>query len=244
MKITAIILAAGTATRLRPLTDNTPKCLLPVGDKTILSRTIENLRNNNIKDIIIVTGFLESMIKTYVSTHFPELKISYVTNHLFSSTNNAWSLMLALEKLPAGKMILLDSDIVFDEQIIKKILDSGYSDCLALRASNQLGIEEIKVLADNDNRITAISKIVNPEDSIGESIGIELFSENGCRLLYDTCKSRMEKGFINEFYEASFEEMIQNGFPFYAVNINPLACMEIDTADDLNAAALLVPQLT
>ena len=59
----AVILAAGVASRLRPLTNDTPKCLLKVGDKSILERTIDNLIKNKISDVIVVTGFLKTMIE-------------------------------------------------------------------------------------------------------------------------------------------------------------------------------------
>ena len=58
----AVILAAGIASRLRPLTNNTPKCLLKVGDKSILTHTLENLISNNITDVVLVTGYLENLI--------------------------------------------------------------------------------------------------------------------------------------------------------------------------------------
>ena len=76
----AIILAAGIASRLRPLTDNTPKCLLKVGDKTILEHTLENLIANNITDIIIVTGYLENLVKSFVKEKFPQLNVTFIYN--------------------------------------------------------------------------------------------------------------------------------------------------------------------
>ena len=67
----AIILAAGVASRLRPLTDNTPKCLLPVGEKSILERTIENLMENGVNELVLVTGYLRHMIEDFVMCHKP-----------------------------------------------------------------------------------------------------------------------------------------------------------------------------
>ena len=61
----AVILAAGVASRLRPLTENTPKCLLKVNGKTLLERTLDNLIENGISDLLIVTGYLQEMIKDF-----------------------------------------------------------------------------------------------------------------------------------------------------------------------------------
>ena len=84
----AVILAAGIASRLRPLTDNTPKCLLKVGTKNILSLTIDNLISNNIIEIIIVTGYLEQQIKDFISSEYAMLNVQYIYNEVYDSTNN------------------------------------------------------------------------------------------------------------------------------------------------------------
>lgn len=69
----AVILAAGAATRLRPLTDTTPKCLLKIGDKSLLQLTIENILANGVKDFVFVTGYLNHMIEDFVRTNYPDL---------------------------------------------------------------------------------------------------------------------------------------------------------------------------
>ena len=76
----AVILAAGIASRLRPLTNHTPKCLLEIGAKRILEQAIENLVANGLTDIIVVTGYLENQIRDYVTERFPDLDIQYIHN--------------------------------------------------------------------------------------------------------------------------------------------------------------------
>ena len=71
----AIILAAGMAKRLRPLTDSTPKCLLKVGGKTLLEMTINNILKNGVKSFVMVTGYRENMIKEHISEKFPGVLI-------------------------------------------------------------------------------------------------------------------------------------------------------------------------
>ena len=79
----AVILAAGVASRLRPLTNNTPKCLLKVGTKSILERTIDNLLKNNIEDIIVVTGFLKEMIEDFLTKNYPTIKFTFIYNEKY-----------------------------------------------------------------------------------------------------------------------------------------------------------------
>ena len=140
----AVILAAGTATRLRPLTDSTPKCLLDVGNRNILSLTIDNILANGISDVLIVTGYREQQIKDFVAKAYPSLKVKYLFNKNFASTNNIYSLWMTKEQLAGEELLLMDSDILFDKNIITKLLNSGFENCLALKI-HKVGEEEIKV---------------------------------------------------------------------------------------------------
>ncbi|HUZ59101.1 MAG TPA: 2OG-Fe(II) oxygenase [Hanamia sp.] len=170
----AVILAAGIASRLRPLTDDMPKCLLKVGEKNILELTIDNIIANNIDEVIIVTGYLQEKIKLFVSNNYPGLNVTYIYNELYESTNNIYSLWLANESLTGEEMLLMDSDIIFDKEIITKLLASEYESCLALKR-HDVQDEEIKVKADENGRVLEIGKTVKLQDAIGESIGIEKF---------------------------------------------------------------------
>jgi choline kinase len=232
----AVILAAGIASRLRPLTNNTPKCLLKVGSKSILELTIENLIANGINEIIIVTGFLDFQIKDFLNSRFPELNIIFCHNELYESTNNIYSLWLAKDALGGDDMLLMDSDIVFDHRIIAKLRDSGFKNCLALKR-HDLSDEEIKVLSGKNGRILDISKEVNPKEAAGESIGIELFSRQLLPELFKVIdrKVNAEKK-VNIFYEVAFQELINENHDIFIVDVTEFFCMEIDTAEDLKVA--------
>ena len=235
----AVILAAGVASRLRPLTNNTPKCLLKVGSKSILELAIENLVENKIFDLVIVTGYLENQIRDLLKIRFPELNITLYYNELYNSTNNIYSLWLARDAFHEDEMLLMDSDIVFDKRIIAKLLNSGYKSCLALKRHDVLD-EEIKVRTDNNGRVLEISKEINPSEAAGESVGIELFSKELLRELFSVIdrKVNIEKN-VNQFYEAAFQQLINNNHDIYAVDITEYFCTEIDTAEDLKIASEL-----
>ena len=96
-KIKAIILAAGVGSRIKPLTDNCPKCLLKVGRETILNRMVTNIQKNGIHEVVFVLGYLEEKIKNYVKTQFPDLIIHFVRNARYAETNTGFSLMLAMD---------------------------------------------------------------------------------------------------------------------------------------------------
>jgi choline kinase len=239
----AIILAAGLSKRLRPLTDNMPKCLIKVGEKTILQMTIDNILKNNINEFIMVTGYKENMIKDFISDNYPGLNIKYITNPGYENNNNSYSLWMTKEYIKSDS-ILLDSDILFDFRIISSLLESGKIDCLAVITNHKLGEEEIKVIIDSTNKILHIGKNLNPKDCFGESIGIEKFSYEFFRKLGDVLERKIVKeGNVNEFYEASFQELYNGRNSMYAIDVSKYRCMEIDFPEDLTRANQLIKEI-
>jgi choline kinase len=236
-----IILAAGVASRLRPLTNNTPKCLLPIGNDTILGHTLGNLRDAGIRDVVIVTGYLGEQIHEFVTKRFSDLHVSFLHNPIYESTNNIYSLWLAKEQVLGDEVLLLDSDILFDWRILPLLESSGKKSCLAVRHDHALGAEEIKVKTNARGLITTIGKEINPVEAVGESIGIERFDRSFVQSLFAILDSMIcvEKR-INIFYEAAFQEAIDNGAELFPVDVGVHKCMEIDTAEDLGRAALEV----
>lgn len=232
----AIILAAGLANRLRPLTDTQPKCLLKVGGKTLLEMTINNILKNGITSFVIVTGYRENMIKEHIAEKFPGLDLIYITNSDYENNNNSYSLWMTKDYI-TGDSILLDSDILFDYRIISKLFSSGKANCLAVKSIHRLGNEEIKVIIDSTNKINHIGKHLEPAESYGESIGIERFSHDFFKKLGDVLDRKivMENN-VNEFYEASFQELYDAGNSMYAVDVSEYKCMEIDFPEDLELA--------
>ena len=229
-----VILAAGAGSRLKPLTDHVPKCLLKVGVKCILEMTIENLLATNNSEIIIVTGYLENKIREFIRERFPHLQITYIYNKLYASTNNIYSLWLAKDEVLGNDMMMLDSDIVFDERIISKLQNSGYKNCLALKR-HEVHDEEIKVKTDAHGCVIEIGKEVNVSQAEGESIGIEMFGKEALTELYFILDRKVvtEKE-VNQFYEAAFKELSDNNL--FIVDTTEYFCMEIDTEEDLKIA--------
>src|SRR5678815_5546843 len=234
--VKAVILAAGCATRLRPYSDDTPKTLLPVGGVPILRRTITNLLRVGFDQFVIGTGYLEHMVREAVGTWFPGLDVTYVINREFAATNNAYSLWLTREHVEQGGFILLDGDVVFDVSVVEELVDRG-PDCLAVRSVGEIGLEEVKVTADNQDRVLAIGKHVPVRSAMGESVGIELFSAASSRRLFEALHQRVrEHGLVNEYYEAAFQQVIDSGVTLYGVDIGSMYATEIDTVEDLAAA--------
>lgn len=232
----AVILAAGCATRLRPYSDDTPKTLLPVGGVPILRRTITSLLRCGFDQFVIGTGYLEHMVRDAVGQWFPSLDVTFVSNPDFRTTNNAYSLLLLREHLENHGFILLDGDVVFDVSVIEELIERG-PDCLAVRSVGEIGLEEVKVTADGNDRLLAIGKHVPVRSAMGESVGIEWFSATSSKKLFAALHNRVrEQGLVNEYYEASFQQIIDEGATLYGIDIGSLYATEIDTIEDLMAA--------
>ena len=88
----AVILAAGMASRLRPLTDDRPKCLLRVGSKCILQRTVDSLVAAGISQIVVVTGYRGGMIRLFLEGNYPDTDFHFIENADYQTTNNIYSL--------------------------------------------------------------------------------------------------------------------------------------------------------
>lgn len=235
----AIILAAGLAKRLRPLTDTTPKCLLEVNGKNLLHRTMDNVIANGIKDFVFVTGYREDMIINYLKENFADYNITFISNHDFANNNNSYSLWMTKDYIKED-IILLDSDILFDKGIITELLNSSHENCLAVNFTAELDEEQIKVVLDENKKILEISKVTDIQKSAGESIGIERFSYPFMQELYRVLDRKiLKENIVNEFYEASFEEVIRTGQErnsIYAIDVSQYKCMEIDTVEDYGRA--------
>ncbi|HMG56320.1 MAG TPA: phosphocholine cytidylyltransferase family protein, partial [Kofleriaceae bacterium] len=210
--------------------------LLPVGGVPILRRTITELLRVGFDQFVIGTGYLEHMVRDAVGSWFPGLDVSYVINPDYRTTNNAYSLLLMRDHVEHDGFILLDGDVVFDLGVVEELIERG-PDCLAVRSVGEIGLEEVKVTADNEDRVLAIGKHVPVRSAMGESVGIELFSAASSRRLFAALHQRVrDHGLINEYYEAAFQQIIDGGVTLYGVDIGSMYATEIDTVEDLTAA--------
>ena len=233
----AIILAAGTASRLRPLTEHTPKCLLEIGQRTLLGRSMDALIENGIRDFVIVTGYLHEMIEQFVAkTYGDSINVTFIHNAVYDSTNNIYSLWLARPEAEGQDILLLDSDLLYDGNIIKEVLAVDAPSVLTL-IRHELGEEEMKVVTDDKGEILEISKTCSVSDACGESLGIEKMGKEYTSALYRELEPMMnEEHLENKFYELAFERLIPQGHTFKVIDVTNYFSCELDTVEDFMTA--------
>ena len=236
-----VILAAGMAKRLRPLTDEKPKCLLEVGGKTLLQRTVDAMISAGIKEFVVVTGYRENMIREFLTARYSQYTINFIDNPDYEHNNNIFSLWLAMEKLHGTEVLLMDSDILCDPEAVRRVARKTVP-ALAMQ-QHELGEEEMKIVVDADGRITEISKTCSPKDAIGESVGIEKMTAEYTEAIYQELRKMiLDEGLIDIFYERAFERLIPQGHTFEVVDTTDLFSYELDTPEDLKKASAALPK--
>lgn len=233
----AIILAAGMASRLRPLTLHTPKSLLTIDGKSLLQRSMDALIQNGIKDFVIVTGYLHEKIEAFVKEQYADtISVKFIYNNVYDSTNNIYSLWLARPEAEGEDFLLLDSDLLYDPQIITEVMANKAANVLTL-IKHDLGEEEMKVVTDADGVIKEISKTCNPSDAAGESLGIEKIGKEYSAALYIELEVMMNTEHLeNKFYELAFERLIPQGHTYNVLDVSHLFSCELDTVEDFENA--------
>ena len=119
----AIILAAGMGKRLKDLTANNTKCMVKVSGITLIERSLRQLDELGLKQIVIVVGYEGKKLIDFISTLGIHTPILYVDNPIYDKTNNIYSLALAKEYLLEDDTLLLESDLIFEEGILKKLME-------------------------------------------------------------------------------------------------------------------------
>ena len=278
----AVILAAGTASRLRPLTLHTPKCLLKVGQRTLLQRSMDALIAAGIREFVIVTGYLHEQIEDFVRQTYGKLLLDevsslplsegrggsfcFIHNKDYETTNNIYSLWLAQPEAEGQDILLLDSDLLYDPQIVERVLADKHENVLTL-IRHELGEEEMKVVMDAEGRITEISKTCDPALAAGESLGIERMGKAYTTNLYKELWEMMNEeaspdlhpalsggenrggapsplerdGVRLSFYELAFQRLIAKGQTFSVLDVTDLFSCELDTVEDFENAKERIP---
>ncbi|MFH0979276.1 MAG: HAD-IIA family hydrolase [Candidatus Woesearchaeota archaeon] len=231
----AIVLAAGVGSRLKPLTLEKPKALVEVNGRPILYYILRSLESNNIKDIVICTGFNSAKIESYCIKNHPGLRLTFVENKDYASTNNMYSLYLAKDYLDQD-IFLMNGDVVFSPQIISAMLLEKKS-CIAVDVGNYID-ESMKVMVDTNNHIVDISKKIPKQDAFGCSIDVYKFLVNDLAVIKNELHKIIE---VQKDRNQWTEVMLQNLFKRHELISFPCAIgkekwVEIDNFDDLRQA--------
>lgn len=234
---TALLLAAGTGSRLLPMTADAPKCLTEVAGRSILARVVDNLRTQGIKRLVVVIGYQGDRIREFLHKNNSSLRIDYVYNPDYRTTNNIYSLWLARKHLRES-FLLVESDLVFDASMLADMLHPdkiAISNVLPWMSGTTVGLDatERRVASFHVGGTTGNAsryKTVNLY-----SLSLKTWSSVEERLSH-----YISEGRLGEYYEAVFADMVADGsLAFDAVLFDSNRWYEIDTLADLREAEKL-----
>ncbi len=235
---TALLLAAGSGNRLQPLTDSIPKCLIEINGRPILERLIDNLCDNGFKRLVIVVGYMHHCIRRFVNEYAGDLTIEFITNPLYQTTNNIYSLWLARNKIRES-FLLVESDLVFESSQLEGLL---YPNKIAI-SRMQPWMNGTTITIDSLNRVQAFGMGGNGYTEITryKTVNIYSLSDSTWRKVVERLELHISSGKVNEYYEVVFKEMIADGsLSMDGVFFDPERWYEIDTPADLaNAERIL-----
>ena len=242
-RIRAIIVAAGESSRLLPLISDRPACLLEIGDKTILSRELENLRACGIHDIVVVRGYQGEKIR------YPAIR--YYDNRDYRDTGILRSLFHAEGEM-GDEFVFCYSDILYTKEVLELLLRDRSDISLVVDTDweshyhqrHQHPASEAELVRVEGERIIQIgSNILSSDDVYGEFIGLAKFSKKGAEILRANYEWAIENYKVRAFQQAAsldeayftdmIQELIDKGYPVHHVNIRG-GWAEIDTLEDFD----------
>ncbi len=232
-----VILIAGVGSRLRPLTDDRPKCLVEIGGKSILHRFLQQAEAvEAFQEVVLITGYrhqqIADAVEAWKGSH--KLPVRLVHNERYDVTNNGYTLLCAKEYLMDG-FVLTDGDLLLEEGILHRVATSADSH-LAVDMQMKLDEEAMKFVLDEAGYVTELSKEISVERGLGESIGLCKINASDAGAVVEHLAKLVEQGEENEYYERAFQEMIGEGWKLKVVDVGDLRWVEVDDHADLKRA--------
>lgn len=225
----AVIVAAGTSSRLYPLTKELPKCLLEIGGKSLITRSVETLKANGINELCIVVGFEKDKIINHLGND-----LEFIINSDFEINNDMASLWYAKSFAKGKPFVYLHSDLLYHPGIIAMLeLQKEENLYMVDKTSNDL--EAMKVLV-KDGAYVKSNKEIPLKESYGEWLGISKFSSDTSSRLFDVMDEIIDEGNLKCYDTFAFNRLVERGENLPVKDVAGLPWIEIDFPEDLARA--------
>lgn len=187
----AIILSAGQGSRLLPLTEDTPKCLLDLGGVTILGSQLQALKAGGVTEVVVVTGFRAAAVEAAAdAASGPDFRARTLFNPFYNVADNLASCWMARGEM-TGPFLLLNGDTLFEPAILERLLAAPPSPItLTIDKKAEYDSDDMKVELDG-TRLLDVSKTIEPAVTHGESIGFSRFTAEGAAAFVETLDQTM-----------------------------------------------------
>jgi choline kinase len=232
--VKAIILAAGVARRLAPLTDRTHKCLFPVGDRPLLTRMLGALESIGVTETVLVVGHCADQVRAVAGDKLGPMRIRYVENPDYAR-GSVLSLYAARAHL-AEPALVMDADVLFPREFLRRLAGAAAPSAFLIDCGFQDTGEEVKFYTRGD-RVIALGKKLVPEswEQVGEGIGFfKCGAEAGPELVRLLEQVIRDGDGLNEYEDALHLLVARHHVGW--VDVTGLPWTEIDFAEDLRRA--------
>lgn len=240
----AIILAAGMGKRLGEYTKQNTKCMVEVNGRKLIDRMLCQLSHLHLSRVVMVVGYEAQKLMDYVGNDYRGLKIEYVMNPVFDKTNNIYSLALAKDELQADDTLLIESDLIFDDEMLHKLVNHPFPN-LALVAKYETWMDGTMVCIDADhhivNFVTKAAFNYQNVDQYYKTVNIYKFSKAFSQQKYVPFLEAYCKAVGNNEYYENVLRIITflNSQELKALPIENEKWYEIDDKQDLDIAEAL-----
>lgn len=241
----ALMLAAGMGKRLAKYTKDNTKCMVEVANEKLIDHAIRAIKKAGIKRFVIVIGYKGENLKNYIlEKYHDELEFVFINNEVYNTTNNIYSFYLAKDELAKDDTILLESDIIFDDNLIKEICSQKEKNIVAV-AKYESWMDGTCVTLNDD---LTIKKFVEKQamkvdqlDSYYKTVNVYKFDRDFVMGTYiPFLEAYMKIQGLNSYYETSLRYICQlPGMEFKAFLMEDRSWYEIDDAQDLDIANVL-----
>ncbi len=231
----AIILSAGQARRLLPLTERVPKCLLPIDDeRTILELQLEALAKCGLEQVILMVGFGADQVEALLAMRRPDgLDVQTRYNPFFDASNNLATCWMARSEMTED-FVLLNGDTLFETRILERLMRAPSAPVtLAIDRKAKYDDDDMKVSLNGDRQLLAVGKTLAVEETDGESIGLMVFRDSGVDAFRGALdRAIRHKAALQRWYLSVIDTMAKSGLVETSC-IAGLWWAEVDTLDDL-----------
>ena len=225
----AVIVAAGAGTRMRPLTDDTHKCLLPINGRALVHYSLDTLFAQGIQRVYVVTGHCDQQLRAELGGRVHQ----FILNPFYRLTNNMASLWFAREHVQQD-FIYLHADLLYHPDILTKFLAHPFSFAsICVEEKTEFLGEEMKVGREGDRLI--LGKNIPNEQAFGEFIGIAAFKKDKFQLFVDVMTDMLASGGHNSYFAEAIA-IASSTRKVDVVTISGLPWIEVDTPEDLERA--------
>ena len=235
----AIILSAGRGSRLGEHTADRPKCLLPLGSRTLLGWQIESLARVGVTEAVIVTGSLHDVVAREVAGYGGSpSRVRTLFNPFFAVSDNLASCWMARSEMN-GPFMLINGDTVFEPAVAGKLLAAPDAPItLAVDRKATYDSDDMKVSVAH-GLLVDVSKRMDPAAVWGESIGMMRFQADGAEAFVQQLDVMIQTNTgLKSFYLAAIAELARR-LHVSVAQITGTRWCEIDFPKDLAAASAL-----